>query len=170
MGRLPGENPPPVEEVPADYGVHPSDEDLGTPGPLNWRSLIEGAGLAGPVKMLATQAEVLELTHDRAELRLSVRAFATEANRKRLAEDISRYLGHPFHVAFEVGNVSEGATVAAEQRRERVAEHLALVEAFSKDPFVKSIVEIFHGTVDEGSVRAADGAELLPGSKRRTRR
>ena len=58
----------------------------------------------------------------------------------------------------------------AEQRRERVAEHLALVEAFSKDPFVKSIVEIFHGTVDEGSVRAADGAELPPGSKRRTRR
>ena len=120
--------------------------------------------------MLATQAEVIELTHDRVELRLSVRAFATEANRKRLAEDLSRYLGHPFHVAFEVGNVSEGATVAAEQRRERAAEHLALVDAFSKDPFVKSIVEIFHGTVDEGSVRAAEEAELPAGSKRRTRR
>ena len=69
--------------------------------------------------MLATQAEVIGLTHDRVELRLSVRAFATEANRKRLAEDLSRYLGHPFHVAFEVGNVSEGATVAAEHKYKR---------------------------------------------------
>lgn len=125
--------------------------------PLNWRSIIEGAGLAGPVKMLATQSQVVSLKEGEVCLRLNVEAFATETNRKRLAEAISRHLGRPFAVVFEVGSLSAGSTLAETERAERIEAHRKLVAAFSKDPFVKSIVEIFHGTIDETSVESLEG-------------
>ena len=37
--------------------------------PLSWREIIAGAGLAGPLKVLAAESQVIELTRDDADRR-----------------------------------------------------------------------------------------------------
>lgn len=125
--------------------------DADSPGPLNWREMIRAAGLEGPVKMIAVQAQVLSLTEDSVKLRLGVAALATEPNRRALAEKLSARMGRPFRVVFEVGHV-EGTTIADEERRERFDAHRAMIETFRKDPFVIDVAELFGGTIDEDSI------------------
>ena len=122
-------------------------------GPLNWRKVIEGAGLEGPILMVATMGEPLELTGDSLRLRIPVAAFATEANRAALADSLSTYFGTAFRVTFEVGKV-ETVTVAESIRQEREEARRALVEAFKNDPVVKEVIRLTGAEIDESSIRA----------------
>ena len=117
--------------------------------PLSWREIIAGAGLAGPLKVLAAESQVIELTRDRVQLRLGV----TEQNRRFLEERLSAYFGRPFRVLFEAGATEAGATVADADRRRRAKEHQEMVERFKNDPLVKEVLRLFGGTIDESSIR-----------------
>ena len=97
---------------------------------LNWRNIIDGARFSGPVRMLASQSQVLKLEENRVQLRLNVAALATEANRRLMAQKLSDYFGRPFRVEFEVGSLDAGSTVADAQRAERAKAHAELVERF----------------------------------------
>lgn len=120
---------------------------------LNWRNIIDGARFAGPVRMLASQSQVLKLEENRVQLRLNVAALATEANRRLMAQKLSDYFGRPFRVEFEVGSLDAGSTVADAQRAERAKAHAELVERFKNDPLVKEVLRVFGGTIDEDSIR-----------------
>ncbi len=109
--------------------------------------------------MLATQSQVMALEENRVQLRLSVQALATESNRRLLSDKLSAYLGRPFRVDFEVGDLELGSTLADAQRRERQAAHAALVERFKNDPYVQEVVKIFGGTIDEASVKPIAGGK-----------
>ena len=145
--RLPGENPPPVEYAPE----LPAEPDLGG-RPLDWRSIIAGAKLTGPLRNLAASAQVLELTESHVKLRLRVAAFATEQNRQLLSEALSTYFGQHCMVEFEVGDVTGGTLADAEEAERREARR-QLIEGFRNDPFVRQVAALFHGTIDEASVR-----------------
>lgn len=103
--------------------------------------------------MLATQSQVLSLEENRVQLRLNVAALATEANRRLLEQKLSDYFGRPFRVAFEVGTLDQGSTVADERRAEKAKAHAELVERFKNDPLVKEVLRVFGGTIDEDSIR-----------------
>lgn len=120
---------------------------------LNWRNIIDGARFAGPVRMLASQSQVLKLEENRVQLRLNVAALATEANRRLMAQKLSDYFGRPFRVEFEVGSLDAGSTVADAQRAERAKAHAELVERFKNDPLVEEVLRVFGGTIDEDSIR-----------------
>lgn len=120
---------------------------------LNWRNIIDGARFSGPVRMLASQSQVLKLEENRVQLRLNVAALATEANRRLMAQKLSDYFGRPFRVEFEVGSLDVGSTVADAQRAERAKAHAELVERFKNDPLVKEVLRVFGGTIDEDSIR-----------------
>ncbi len=155
MRRLLGESQPPVEKAP-EFDVPedvPSADSSWEPEPLNWRKIIQGARLKGPVRMLAAQSQVLLLEANRVKLRLGVRSIATEDNRRMLEECLSRYLGRAFRVSFEVGILEEGATVAEAEREERVRARQALIETFKKEPIVREVMRLFGGVIDESSVR-----------------
>ena len=120
---------------------------------LNWRNIIDGARFSGPVRMLASQSQVLKLEENRVQLRLNVAALATEANRRLMAQKLSDYFGRPFRFEFEVGSLDAGSTVADAQRAERAKAHAELVERFKNDPLVKEVLRVFGGTIDEDSIR-----------------
>lgn len=120
---------------------------------LNWRNIIDGARFSGPVRMLASQSQVLKLEENRVQLRLNVAALATEANRRLMAQKLSDYFGRPFRVEFEVGSLDAGSTVADAQRAERAKAHAELVERFKNDPLVEEVLRVFGGTIDEDSIR-----------------
>lgn len=54
-------------------------------------------------------------------------------------------------VEFEVGDVA-GGTVADQEEREEARR--ALIEGFRNDPFVKQVQALFHGTIDDTTVKA----------------
>ena len=120
---------------------------------LNWRNIIDGARFSGPVRMLASQSQVLKLEENRVQLRLNVAALATEANRRLMAQKLSDYFGRPFRVEFEVGSLDAGSTVGDAPRAERAKAHAELVERFKNDPLVKEVLRVFGGTIDEDSIR-----------------
>ena len=101
---------------------------------------------------MAASGEVLELTRTHVKLRITVTAFATENNRQLLSDALSKYFGERCHVEFEVGEV-KGDTLVNAEARERIAERRRMIDGFANDPFVKAVVERFHGTIDESSVR-----------------
>ena len=151
--RLPGENPPPVEYAPeiAHRGPDPDQAESS----LDWRSIIAGARLTGPLRNLAASAQVLELTRTHVKLRLRVAAFATETGRELLSRALSSYFGSHCMVEFEVGDVSEG-TVADQEESEREEARKALIDGFRNDPFVKQVQALFHGTIDDATVKAIE--------------
>lgn len=126
---------------------------FGIAEPLNWRSLIDGAKLTGPLRMMATQGQVMAYDENRVQLRLSVSALATAQNQKRLSEALSRHLGRPFRVELESGETDEGSTVADAERAERAAQRAKLIADFKNDPLVQEVCRLFGGVVDEQSIR-----------------
>ncbi|MBE5692711.1 MAG: hypothetical protein EGQ34_07455 [Sutterella sp.] len=129
-------------------------------GPLSWRDIIEGAGLTGPLKSLASQSQVISLTDARVQLRLGVQSLLTEQNKKLLEERISVWLGRAFRVEFLAGTVEAGSTVADAERRKKEAERRELIEKFKSDPVVKEIVRLFNGKIDEDSIRPLTPEEM----------
>ena len=99
---------------------------------------------------------MLELTRSHVRLRLRVAAFATETGRELLSRALSSYFGSHCMVEFEVGDVA-GGTVADQEEREREEARRArraLIEGFRNDPFVKQVQALFHGTIDDTTVKA----------------
>lgn len=131
---------------------------------LDWRDVIRGANLSGPLKNLAASAQVLDLTRSHVKLRLRIAAFATDTNRQLLSEALARYFKNHCLVEFEVGEV-EGETVADAQQRERDEARAKMISDFRNDPFVRMVVERFHATIDEHSIRATDPTDAVePGN------
>ena len=58
-------------------------------------------------------------------------------------------------VEFEVGDVSEG-TAADQEESEREEARKALIDGFRNDPFVKQVQALFHGTIDDATVKAIE--------------
>ena len=127
--------------------------------PLSWRDIIEGAGLSGPIRTLAAQAQVLELTEARVQLRFGVNALLTDANRELMEHRVAGWLGRPFSVEFVAGEAESGTTVAEADRAQRNAEHQALIERFKADPVVRDVVRLLGGTVDEDSIRPPEAGD-----------
>lgn len=98
------------------------------------------------------QAEVLSLAENSVKLRLAGSVFANEENRRMLEEKISSYLGFPFRVEWEFGDVAVGATLSDYEKKKEEDARARNLDVFSKDPFVAEILKQFGGQVDELSL------------------
>lgn len=149
IGCLLGESSAPIEI----YESPPSDNHGYVPGrSLNWRDVIEGMHLVGPMKMLAMNSQALIISPEKVHLRVPVQAFDTQRNRFKLSDHLTQYFGMFCQVSFEVGPISE-RTVADRVRKERQKQHQKDVQRFRNNEWVQYVVTLFGADLDEGSVQ-----------------
>ncbi|MFR3636162.1 MAG: hypothetical protein ACLTVB_08810 [Sutterella sp.] len=152
MNQPPGENEPPVEQVPESYDFDYGAIITEAKDSLNWREMVDGAKLEGPLKNLAYHAQVLSLGKTQAVLRVSVAAFATEANREYLERQFTKYLGHQFFVRFEVGELTD-KTVGEEVSEERIKAQQDRIKRFKTDPLVHRFMTELGAVLEESTVK-----------------
>ncbi len=90
------------------------------------------------------------------KLRVPIRPLAEASTVNRVRDALSAHFGQPVRVEVEVGAVRgpTAAAVAAQRRRERLEQAQAAIEA---DPFVRTLLDEFDGSIVPGSVRPVDG-------------
>lgn len=149
IGYLHGESKAPIETLTPPPVEH---SESALPVSLNWRDVIEGMHLVGPMKMLAMNSQALVVSPEKVHLRVPVQAFDTQRNRFKLSDHLTQYFGMFCQVTFEVGPLSE-TTVADRVRQEREKEQAALVHRFRQNEWVNYVVTLFQADLDEGSVQ-----------------
>lgn len=122
---------------------------------LSWRKMIEGANLTGPIKNLASQAQVVSITREEVTLRTNTVAFATESNRELLEKQLKQYLHRAFRVNFEVGEITSTTVSEAVQKEQLLAQE-ARVNAFKNLPTVKLFMNELGAVVEPGTVKKRD--------------
>jgi len=121
----------------------------------DWPALAARLPVSGFVQQFMHQSELIEAEGLHLRVRVPIRALAEAATVKRVREALAAHFGAPVRLEVEVGQV-EGATAAAasaRQRDERQAQAQAAIEA---DPFVRSLIEDFDGSIVPGSVRPVE--------------
>lgn len=126
--------------------------------PRDWASLIERAGLLGPIGQVARNAALLSVQGD--VLKLALRAeyynMLSPAMVSQLQDKLSAATGRPLRCQFEQtnGNVE---TPAEQLSRTRTARQQQAEEDMERDPFVQAAVRELGARIVPGSVRV-DGS------------
>ncbi|MCC7060226.1 MAG: DNA polymerase III subunit gamma/tau [Burkholderiaceae bacterium] len=121
----------------------------------DWPALAARLPVSGFVQQFMHQSELIEAEGLHLRVRVPIRALAEAATVKRVREALAAHFGTPVRLEVEVGQV-EGVTAAAASARqhdERQAQAQAAIEA---DPFVRSLIEDFDGSIVPGSVRPVE--------------
>jgi DNA polymerase-3 subunit gamma/tau len=151
-----------VAPVHAAQSVAPDDRDAGQAArpapaiplaPENWAAIVEQLGLAGSARQLAANCALAGRQGAQVRLVLDARATRTPGNEARLTEALSRYLGEPVKVQFEVAAADAPVTPARELQRqdeERLAQARA---ALASDPTIKALQQRMGATIFPDSVR-----------------
>ncbi len=121
--------------------------------PANWSAIVERLGLAGSARQLAANCALGGRRGNVVQLLLDARATRTPGNEARLTEALSRYLGEPVRLQFEVPAEGAPVTPAREMMRQdeqRIAEARAALES---DPTIQAFKERMGATIFPESVR-----------------
>jgi DNA polymerase-3 subunit gamma/tau len=123
----------------------------------SWPRIVEGAALTGMVRQFALNCVPASFERDVLTLRLDE---VVDARRSRVTEDklvqaLTRYLGRPVRLVFEVSK-SELATPARQRALADQDKVLRAAAAFEADPAVKGLQERFGAAVDAASVKPAN--------------
>jgi DNA polymerase-3 subunit gamma/tau len=123
----------------------------------SWPRIVEGAALTGMVRQFALNCVPASFERDVLTLRLDE---VVDARRSRVTEDklvqaLTRYLGRPVRLVFEVSK-SELATPARQRVLADQDKVLRAAAAFEADPAVKGLQERFGAAVDAASVKPAN--------------
>jgi DNA polymerase-3 subunit gamma/tau len=122
----------------------------------DWREVVRALGLSGLARELAQHCEWIACTDDRLNLRLSdAYRHLLDINRvliARIEEDLSRALGRPLKLHFEVGAIA-GQTPAQRDEIERQVRRAQAVAALAGDPFVRELIERFDASLSENTVK-----------------
>ena len=127
--------------------------------PRDWASLIERAGLLGPIGQVARNAALLSVQGD--VLKLALRAeyydMLSPVMVSQLQDKLSAATGRPLRCQFEQtnGNVE---TPAEQLSRTRTARQQQAEEDMERDPFVQAAVRELGARIVPGSVRIDGGA------------
>ncbi|MGH6624139.1 MAG: DNA polymerase III subunit gamma/tau C-terminal domain-containing protein, partial [Burkholderiaceae bacterium] len=139
----------------------PSAERTGQPKTVeafdgNWTALVARLKIAGFVKELAQQSELVSADAGHFKLRVPIRTLIEAGTVERLRAAVSDALGSPIRLSAEVG-APVGPTVASIAEQNRSDRQRKAEEAIYADPFVRELTDTFGASVDRSSIRPHNG-------------
>ena len=118
----------------------------------------------GFVQQFMHQSELIEADGLRFKVRVPIRPLAEPATVNRVRDALGAHFGAPVWIEVTVGQVGDStvAAASARERAERQAQAQASIEA---DPFVRTLMEDFDGSIVPGSVRPIERRDATSGDE-----
>jgi len=130
----------------------------------DWPALAARLDVSGFVRQFMEQSELLETDGPRLRVRVPIRPLAEPGTVRRVREALAAHFGADVRLDVEVGPVQgrTAAVVSAQQRADRQAQAQAAIES---DPFVRTLIDEFDGSIVPGSVRPREHRQTPGGSE-----
>ncbi|HEY0878143.1 MAG TPA: DNA polymerase III subunit gamma/tau C-terminal domain-containing protein, partial [Zeimonas sp.] len=130
----------------------------------DWPALAARLNVGGFVRQFMEQSELLEADGLRLRVRVPIRPLAEPATVRRVREALRAHFGADVRLDVEVGRV-EGTTAAVVSERERADRQAQAQAAIESDPFVRTLIEEFDGSIVPGSVRPLEPRQTPGGNE-----
>ena len=130
----------------------------------DWPALAACLQVGGFVQQFMHQSELIEADGLRFKVRVPIRPLAEPATVNRVRDALGAHFGAPVWIEVTVGQVGDStvAAASARERAERQAQAQASIEA---DPFVRTLMEDFDGSIVPGSVRPIERRNATSGDE-----
>ncbi len=130
----------------------------------DWPALAARLGVSGFIRQFMEQSELLESDGLRLRVRVPIRPLAEPGTVRRVREALAAHFGADVRLDVEVGPVQgrTAAVVSAQERADRQAQAQAAIES---DPFVRTLIDEFDGSIVPGSVRPREHRQTPGGSE-----
>ena len=130
----------------------------------DWPALAGRLRLGGFAAQFLQQSELLSRDGWHFTVRVPIKPLAEPMTVNRVREALSAHFGQPVRLTVEVGAVA-GETAAAAASAKQAELNAQAQAAIEEDPFVRSLIDDFGGTIVPGSVRPVRNDET-PGESR----
>ncbi|ODS97455.1 MAG: DNA polymerase III, subunit gamma and tau [Lautropia sp. SCN 69-89] len=130
----------------------------------DWPGLAARLQVGGFVQQFMQQSELIEADGLRFRVRVPIRPLAEPGTVKRVRAALGAHFGAPVRLDVEVGRVG-GDTAAAASARERGERQAQAQAAIDADPFVRTLIEDFDGSIVPGSVRPIERRDAISGDE-----
>jgi len=145
-----------VASAPASPAPVPFDGD--------WPALAARLGVGGLVRQFMEQSELLAADGLRMRVRVPIRPLAEPGTVRRVRDALAAHFGAEVRLDVEVGRV-QGPTAAVASAQERAQRQAQAQAAIESDPFVRTLIDEFDGSIVPGSVRPSEQRQTTGGSE-----
>jgi DNA polymerase-3 subunit gamma/tau len=149
--------PVPAYDAPAQARGAPAPSSAAALAPLqiaDWPAFVAGLKLSGIALQLAAQTELKAIAGNEIVLAVpeAARHLIDKAYTDKLKAALDEALGRRVRLRFDVDAVA-GATLAAQEKRERAEVKAKTEAAFRDDPFVQDVLSRFDATIKTESIK-----------------
>jgi DNA polymerase-3 subunit gamma/tau len=142
---------------PAESSTAPAQSTAAAPAPLriaDWPAFVAGLKLSGIALQLAAQTELKDIAGNEIVLAVpeTARHLLDKAYTDKLKVALEEVLGRRVRLRFDV-DAAAGATLAAQEKRERAEAKAKTEAAFRDDPFVQDVLSRFDATIKTESIK-----------------
>jgi DNA polymerase-3 subunit gamma/tau len=142
---------------PAESSTAPAQSTAAAPAPLqiaDWPAFVAGLKLSGIALQLAAQTELKAIGGNEIVLAVpeTARHLLDKAYTDKLKVALEEVLGRRVRLRFDV-DAAAGATLAAQEKRERAEAKAKTEAAFRDDPFVQDVLSRFDATIKTESIK-----------------
>ncbi len=130
----------------------------------DWPALAARLDVGGFVRQFMEQSELLEADGLRLRVRVPIRPLAEPGTVRRVREALAAHFGADVRLDVEVGRV-QGRTAAVASAQERADRQAQAQAAIESDPFVRTLIDEFDGSIVPGSVRPRERLQTPGGSE-----
>ena len=149
--------PVPAYDPPGEARVAPAPSSTAALAPLqiaDWPAFVAGLKLSGIALQLAAQTELKAIAGNEIVLAVpeTARHLIDKTYTDKLKASLDEALGRRVRLRFDVG-AAAGATLAAQEKRERAEVKAKTEAAFRDDPFVQDLLSRFDATIKTDSIK-----------------
>jgi len=149
--------PVPAYDPAAEARVAPAPSSAAALAPLqiaDWPAFVAGLKLSGIALQLAAQTELKAIAGNEIVLAVpeTARHLIDKTYTDKLKASLDEALGRRVRLRFDVG-AAAGATLAAQEKRERAEVKAKTEAAFRDDPFVQDLLSRFDATIKTDSIK-----------------
>jgi DNA polymerase-3 subunit gamma/tau len=151
--------PLPAYDSPAEARVAPAPAQSSAAAPAalqiaDWPAFVAGLKLSGIALQLAAQTELKAIAGNEIVLAVpeAARHLIDKAYTDKLKAALDEVLGRRVRLRFDV-DAAVGATLAAQEKRERADVKAKTEAAFRDDPFVQDLLSRFDATIKTDSIK-----------------
>ena len=147
-------NDPPAETRVAPAPAQSSAAALAPLQIADWPAFVAGLKLSGIALQLAAQTELKAIAGNEIVLAVpeAARHLIDKAYTDKLKAALDEALGRRVRLRFDV-DAAAGATLAAQEKRERAEVKAKTEAAFRDDPFVQDVLSRFDATIKTESIK-----------------